>query len=123
MKKSTRILILAIAFIAVGIGAYLLGKHRPQADLQSEIAGLKSLSISQEQTIDRMDSTIQELRPLVAEFVQGFDQFKLDNKTQLERMERHAAKGRDFQRTQIEKLADLDKRRNELIEEAAKFEY
>lgn len=123
MKKSTRIFILAIAFIAVGIGAYLLGKHRPQADLQSEIAGLKSLSISQEQTIDRMDSTIQELRPLVAEFVQGFDQFKLDNKLQLERMEHHAAKGRDFQKTQIEKLAELDKRRNELMEEAAKFEY
>ena len=121
MKKST--IFLAIAFITVAAVAYHLGRRQPSADLQSEIAGLKSLAISQEQIIDRMDSTIQSYDLAIREFVTGFDQFRTDNKTQLERMERHAAKGREFQKAQIEKLAELDKRRNELIGEAKNFEY
>lgn len=122
MKPGT-IVFIAIAFIAVAAVSYHLGKRQPSADLQSEIAGLKSLAISQEQTIDRMDSTIQSYDLAIKEFVQGFDQFKLDNKSQLERMERHAARGREFQKAQIEKLAELDRRRDALSEEAAKFEY
>ena len=122
MKPAT-IIIIAIAFIAVGIGAYQLGKRRPAMDLQSEIAGLKSLAISNEQTIEEMDSTITELHLQIAGFVTGFDQFRIDNKLQLERMERHAARGREFQKTQIDKLAELDKRRDELAGEAEKFEY
>ena len=121
--KTGSVIIIAIAFIAVGIGAYLLGRHRPSTDLQSEIAGLKTLAVSQEETISRMDSTIQSYDTAIKVFVLNFDQFKLDNSAALKQMERNAVKGREFQRTQIEKLAELNKRRDELAEEAKIFEY
>lgn len=123
MKNATRFFLIAIAFVLVGTGAYLLGRFRPSADLQTEIAGLKTIAVSQEQVIARMDSTIRSYDLAIREFVGAFDQFKVDNKLQLERMERHAKSGREFHSNQIEKLAELEKRRNALIEEAAKFEY
>ena len=122
MKNST-IFIIAIAFIVCIAAAFLTGRRLPQADLQSEIAGLKTLAVSQEQTIARMDSTIQSYDTAIKVFVLSFDQFKLDNSAALKQMERNAVKGREFQRTQIEKLAGLNKRRDELAEEAKIFEY
>lgn len=120
MKKT---IFIAIAFIVVGIGAYLFGRHRPSADLQEQVAGLKELVASQTETIGRMEATILSYDKAIQTFAESFDTFRLDNKLQLERMERHALRGREFYVQQIEKLTDLDRRRNALSEEAEKFEY
>jgi hypothetical protein len=123
MKTSTAIFI-ALLLITVAGAAFLIGRRHPQQDgLQKELAGLRSLAVDQEQTIERMDSTIQSYDVAIREFVTSFDQFKIDNNLQLERMERHAARGREFQSTQIKKLADLNKRRDDLAEEAKRFQY
>lgn len=123
MKNITKILLIAIAFVIVGIGAYLLGRSRPSTDLQTEIAGLKTIVVSQEQTIARMDSTIRSYDTAITEFVGTFDQFRVDNKLQLERMDRNARNGMEFHKNQLEKLAEIERRRNALMEEAKIFEY
>lgn len=122
MKPGTIILII-FGFIAVAAASFFIGRRLPNSDLQKERAEMKALALSQNETIGRMELTIQSQDTAIRAFVLSFDQFRSDNKLELERMERHASKGREFQANQIQKLADLNRRRDALAEEAKMFDY
>lgn len=112
-----------IAIIAIGTAAFFLGRmQRPTADLQSEISGIRSLAISQEQTIDRMDSILLSYRDSVSIFFQDFSEFRKENSESIKKLQNLTSSGRAFQQKVLDEISELDRERNELSEEANKFD-
>jgi len=112
-----------IAIIAIGTAAFFLGRmQRPTADLQSEISGIRSLAISQEQTIDRMDSILLSYRDSVSIFFQDFSEFRKENSESIKKLQNLTSSGRAFQQKVLDEISELDRERGELSEEANKFD-
>lgn len=112
-----------IAIIAIGTAAFFLGRmQRPTADLQSEISGIRSLAISQEQTIDPMDSILLSYRDSVSIFFQDFSEFRKENSESIKKLQNLTSSGRAFQQKVLDEISELDRERNELSEEANKFD-
>ena len=112
-----------IAIIASGTAAFFLGRmQRPTADIQSEISGIRSLAISQEQTIDRMDSILVSYRDSVSTFFRDFSEFRKENSESIKKLQNITSSGRAFQQKVLDEISELDKERGELSEEANKFD-
>ncbi len=121
MKNSSILWIIAI--IAIGTAAFFLGRwQRPTADIQSEISGIRSLAISQEQTLDEMDSILLSYRDSVSIFFRDFSEFRKENSESIKKLQNLTSSGRAFQQKVLDEISELDKERGELSEEANKFD-
>ena len=112
-----------IAIIAIGTAAFFVGRgQRPTADIQSEISGIRNLAISQEQTIDRMDSILVSYRDSVSTFFRDFSEFRKENSESIKKLQNITSSGRAFQQKVLDEISELDRERGELSEEANKFD-
>ena len=112
-----------IAIIAIGTAAFFVGRgQRTTADIQSEISGIRNLAISQEQTLDRMDSILVSYRDSVSTFFRDFSEFRKENSESIKKLQNITSSGRAFQKQVLDEISELDKERNELSEEANKFD-
>ena len=112
-----------IAIIAIGTAAFFLGRmQRPTADLQSEISGIRSLAISQEQMLDSMNTVLVSYKDSVSYFFRDFSEFRKENSESIKKLQNITSSGRAFQQKVLDEISELDKERGELSEEANKFD-
>lgn len=112
-----------IAIIAIGTATFFLGRgQRPTADLQSEISGIRSLAVSQEQMLDSMNAVLVSYRDSVSTFFRDFSEFRKENSESIKKLQNITLSGRAFQQKVLDEISELDKERNELSEEANKFD-
>ena len=120
--KAGKIILLSFAGLAIVALAFWLGTRIKQAP-DTQLTELKQLAVDQKSTIERMDSTISAYKLAMSDFIKDFDEFQAEQRKGLESLKNLSRSGRAFQEKMLTEITSLDKKRNELAEEAGKFDY